>query len=94
MADVVITSNATYIKSEPGISEEGIVSAYRTLRSMESVILFEGPRGTYVEVRFSDGAHWTLDVNKVRGADVTLNSVIPATNEGLVTSLAALLVGV
>ncbi len=91
MADVIITTNGTYIKAEPGISEEDIVKSYRPLRCIESVILFTGAKGTYVEVRFTDNAHWTLDVTGNRGADVTIDGSTPASNEALTDSLAALL---
>ncbi len=92
MTDITITTTATYIKAEPGVSEKDIIKSYRSLRTMESVILFTGPKGTYVEVRFSGGAHWTLDVSEVRGSSVTLNTVTPLTNEALCDSLAGLVV--
>ncbi len=92
MTDVVMITNEIYIKSEPGVSEKNILTAYRTLRSMESVMLFAGSKGTYVEVRFSGGSHWTLDVSSTRGYSVTLNGAVPLDNETLASSLATLLV--
>jgi len=92
MTDIAIITSSTYIKAEPGLSEKNILKSFRSLRTMESVTLFTGSKGTYVEVRFSSGDHWTLDVNKKRGSDVTLNGIVPADNDALTEALSNLLV--
>lgn len=92
MTKVIITTSGAYIKAEPGLSATSILTAYRQLSSMRSVLLFSGTKGTYVEVHFSETEHWTLDVTSKRGDSVSVNGATPASNEELALTLAGLLI--
>lgn len=92
MATIAITSTSAYIRVEPGVANEDVVTAYRKLSAMESVTLYTGRKGTYVEVKFSDTTNWTFDMNKNRGKDATVNSVLPKDNADLCTLIASIMV--
>jgi len=96
LSNIVITVTATAITAifNDAAREGEATVSHRRLNSIDAIELkgTNSRKGTYAEVRFSDGSNWAFDVENGRGGTVdTVAGVGPTDNADLVNKLAALI---